>query len=75
MKTKRQHTVEFNAIHGYVIAEAIAHALNSGHFAKLANPAPGRHSIFAFETLGAQVLDILEQADVIKRTDKTTVTA
>lgn len=60
-------TIKLEPVHAYVVAEALAHAINSGHFKALENPAPGRVSVFAFTNLAQQVLAQIADAGIINR--------
>jgi hypothetical protein len=71
----RTMTVKLEPVHAYVVAEALAHALNSGHFKEKDAPdTRGRLSIFAWQNLAQQVLEQIADAGIINR-EGTTVRA
>ena len=64
----RTMTVKLEPIHAYVVAEALAHALNSGHFKEKDAPdTQGRVYIFSWQNLAEQVLEQISDAGVINR--------
>lgn len=63
----KNQTIKLEPVHAYIVAEALAHAIQSGHFKRLERPAPGRVSVFAFSNLAQQVLDQIADAGIITK--------
>lgn len=64
-------TIKLEPVHAYVVAEALAHAINSGRFKALEAPTTraGRtfYSMFAYTNLAEQVLEQIASAGIINR--------